>query len=151
MCAQSCPTLCNPLDHSPPSSCVHGLLQTRTLEWAAIPFSRESSPPRDQNLAPCITGRFCAWATGTSVGSPHHIQTNTKPFLARVQSPKFSRGGAVRKLDLGEVGQTLSTDSRGRVLLSTVSCAGKHQLKLYFKEHVKQHSGKLLSDQTEVK
>ena len=58
----------------------------------------------------------------------------------------------MRKLDLGEVGQTLSRDrSRGRVLLSTVSCAGKRQLKLYFKEHIKQYSGKLLSDQTEVK
>ena len=57
----------------------------------------------------------------------------------------------MRKLDLGEVGQTLSRDSRGRVLLSTVSCAGKRQLKLYFKEHIKQYSGKLLSDQTKVK
>ena len=36
---QSCPTLCNPIDGSPPGSSVHGILQARTLEWAAISFS----------------------------------------------------------------------------------------------------------------
>ena len=46
--AQSCPTLCDPVDRSPPGSSVHGILQVRVLEWVAISFSRESSPPRDQ-------------------------------------------------------------------------------------------------------
>ena len=41
--AQSCPTLCDPMDCSPPGSSIHGILQTRILEWVAIPFSRESS------------------------------------------------------------------------------------------------------------
>ena len=36
---QSCPTLCDPVDSSPPGSCVHGILQARTLEWVAIAFS----------------------------------------------------------------------------------------------------------------
>ena len=36
---QSCPTLCDPIDSSPPGSPVPGILQTRTLEWAAISFS----------------------------------------------------------------------------------------------------------------
>ena len=36
---QSCPTLCNPIDGSPPGSPVPGLLQARTLEWVAISFS----------------------------------------------------------------------------------------------------------------
>ena len=39
--AQSCPTLCNPMDCSPPGSSVHGILQARTLEWVGIPFSRD--------------------------------------------------------------------------------------------------------------
>ena len=39
--------LCNPMDYSPPGSSVHGILQARTLEWAAMPFSRGSSPTRD--------------------------------------------------------------------------------------------------------
>ena len=36
---QSCPTLCDPTGHSPPGSSVPGILQARTLEWAAISFS----------------------------------------------------------------------------------------------------------------
>ena len=37
---QSCPTLCDPMDHRPPGSSVLGILQARILEWAAISFSR---------------------------------------------------------------------------------------------------------------
>ena len=46
--AQSCPTLCDPMDGSPPGSSVHGILQARILEWVAISFSRGSSQLRDQ-------------------------------------------------------------------------------------------------------
>ena len=45
--AQSCLTLCNPMDYRPLGSSVPGILQARILEWAAIPFSRGSSQPRD--------------------------------------------------------------------------------------------------------
>ena len=38
--AQSCPSLCDPMDCSPPGSSVHGILQARILEWVAMPFSR---------------------------------------------------------------------------------------------------------------
>ena len=41
--AQSCPTLCDPVDCSPPDSSIHGILQARILEWVAISFSRGSS------------------------------------------------------------------------------------------------------------
>ena len=41
-----------------PGFSVHGILQTRILEWVAISFSRESSLPRDRILVSCITGRF---------------------------------------------------------------------------------------------
>ena len=39
--AQSCPPLCDPMDCSLPGFSDHGILQTRTLEWVAMPFSRE--------------------------------------------------------------------------------------------------------------
>ena len=45
---QSCPTLCNPMDYSLPCSSVHGILQTRILEWVAMHSSSGSSQPRDQ-------------------------------------------------------------------------------------------------------
>ena len=64
---QSCPTLCNPMDHRPPGSSDHEILQARILEWAAMPFSRESSRPRNPicvSCVYCITGIFFIhWAT----------------------------------------------------------------------------------------
>ena len=55
--AQLCLPLCNLMDCSPPGSSVHGLLQARTLEWVAMPSSKQSSR---QGLNPglCIAGRF---------------------------------------------------------------------------------------------
>ena len=46
VCAQSCLTLCNPMDCSPPGSSVHRILQARILEWIAISGSGGSSQPR---------------------------------------------------------------------------------------------------------
>ena len=63
--AQSCPTLCDPMDCSLPSSSVHGIFQAIVLEWIAISFSRESSQPRDQTQVSHIAERhFTIWATG---------------------------------------------------------------------------------------
>ena len=42
-----CPTLCDPMDCSPPGSSVRGILQARVLEWDAMPSSRGSSQPRE--------------------------------------------------------------------------------------------------------
>ena len=55
--AQSCPTLCDPMDCSIPGSSVHGIFQARVLEWVAISFSRGSSRPRDRTRVSCIAGR----------------------------------------------------------------------------------------------
>ena len=50
---QSCLTLYDPVDCT-----VHGILQPRIVEWVALPFSRESSQPRDQTQVFCIAGGF---------------------------------------------------------------------------------------------
>jgi len=47
MHAQSCLTLCDPMDHILPDSSVHGIFQARTLEWVALSHSKGSSWPRD--------------------------------------------------------------------------------------------------------
>ena len=49
---QSCPTLCDPIDGSPPGSSIPGIFQARTLEWVAISFSSGSSRPRDRTWLP---------------------------------------------------------------------------------------------------
>ena len=56
--AQSCPTLCDPMDCSPPGSSVHGILQAGTLEWVAISSYRKSSQPRDGICIPDTAGGF---------------------------------------------------------------------------------------------
>ena len=62
--AQSCPTLCNPMECSPPGSSVHGILQARILEGVVMPSSRGSSQPRDWTQVSCTADRFFTiWAT----------------------------------------------------------------------------------------
>ena len=51
---QSCPTLCNPMDCSPPGSSVHGILQASILEGIAMPSSRGSSESRDRTWVSCL-------------------------------------------------------------------------------------------------
>ena len=77
MHGQSCPTLCDPLDHSPPGSSVHGILWARRLEWAAISFFRGSSRSRDRTHISCLVRRtlshWATWAAG--VGAHDSNQT----------------------------------------------------------------------------
>ena len=72
--AQSCLTLCNPIDCRLLGCSVHGILQARILEWVAIFSCRGSSTPRDWTQVSHIASRFfTSWATGkpknTGVGS----------------------------------------------------------------------------------
>ena len=76
MCAkslQSCLTLCNPMDCSSPGSSVHGILHARKLDWAAIPFSKGSSQPRDWSYASYIScvRRFLTPAPPGKPITPH--------------------------------------------------------------------------------
>ena len=54
---KSCPTLCDPVDYSPPGSSVHDILQAGILEWVAMLFSRGSSWPGDGTWVSCFAGR----------------------------------------------------------------------------------------------
>ena len=73
---QSYLTLCDPMDYSPPGCLVHGILQSGTLEWVAIPFSRGSSWPRGWTEV-CIAGGFITiWASREALGvwtGPHFV------------------------------------------------------------------------------
>ena len=72
---QSCPTLCDPIDGSPPGSPVPGILQARTLEWVAIAFSN-------------------AWKWKVKVKSLSHVWFFRTPWIASYQVPPpmgFSR------------------------------------------------------------
>ena len=62
---QSCPSIWDPMNYT-----VHGILQARILEWVAVPFSRESSQPRDQTHVPCVGRRILShWTPGKSLNT----------------------------------------------------------------------------------
>ena len=76
-CAQSCPTLCNPMDCSPQVSSVHGIFQARILEWVAIFSSRWSSWPRDWICVSCVSriGRQILYQN-CYLGSPYFLKNS---------------------------------------------------------------------------
>ena len=77
MCAQSCLTLCDPMDCSSPGSFVHGVLQARILKWVAISFSRESSWPSNQIRL-------------SSISRDHIVHTVFKLFFFSIYHQCFS-------------------------------------------------------------
>ena len=78
----------DPMDCSLPGSPVHGILQTRILEWVAIPFSRGSSQPRDLTQLSHIAGRFFTlWAIREACLSHAEPNPTSLPWQ---QSPTWS-------------------------------------------------------------
>ena len=72
---QSCQTLCDLMDYSPPDLSVRGIIQERILDWVAIAFSRESFHSRDQTQVFSIAGRFLTiWATSKASSLPLWFQ-----------------------------------------------------------------------------
>ena len=97
---QSCLTLCNPVDCSPPGSSVHGILQARILEWVAMPsllqgiFATQGSNP---GLAHCRQILCCLSHQG---GPTHHSFTPAAPLPpARMVTNGDARGGPAHTLE----------------------------------------------------
>ena len=77
-CAHLCPTLCDPLDCSPPGFSVHGVFKARILEWVSISYSRGSSRPREQahvSMSLVLAGGF--FTTSTTHKTPIHFNSHT--------------------------------------------------------------------------
>ena len=86
---QLCPTLCNPMNCSPPGFSVYGISQARILQRGAMPSSRGSSEPRDrtlQRMSPALTSRFFIhWAPGNPLDSCiSSNMINFKKFYSRI-------------------------------------------------------------------
>ena len=81
-----CSILCNPMDCSLPGSSAHRLLQARTLEWVANPFSRASSQPRDRTQASHIAGRI--FTVLSHQGSPRISEWVVYPFCKGCSRPR---------------------------------------------------------------
>ena len=99
---QSCPTLCDPMDCSPPVSSVHGILQARILEWVAMPSSRGSSQPRDRTRISDISciSRWVLYHFISAMWEAHRFlfyQLNPGMFLSCFQN-NFQRVQALQFL-----------------------------------------------------
>ena len=87
MHAQSRPTLCGPVDCSPPGSFVQGISHARILEWVAVSSSRGLSQSRDWTRVSCIAGGFFTTEPlGKHTPSSRMIQIRVIPWGAHVQS-----------------------------------------------------------------
>ena len=83
---QSCAILCDPWDCGSPGSSLHGISQSRILEWVAVSSSRASSQPRDWTQVSCIVGRFFTiWATREAHPGPWPC-SKTWPWTQRSSS-----------------------------------------------------------------
>ena len=70
VCAQLCPALCDLMDYSPPGSSVHGILQARILEWAAISSCRDPPDPGIEPMSPVSPVLAGGFFTTEPVGKP---------------------------------------------------------------------------------
>ena len=82
-----------PVDCSPSSSSVHGILQARVLEWVAISFSRVSSRPRDQTQVSHIAGRRFNLCTTREPLKYKNPSTNIKDFKGGKEARLKEEGG----------------------------------------------------------
>ena len=122
VCAQSCPTLCNPMDCNPPSSSVHGISQARTLEWVAVSFSREIFSTQGSNLhllQLASLGRWILyrWATQEAQGRKRRMQR-----WVQAEGTAWQRRSKVSKMNGGW--SMLGPDSCDNVL-NSVGSQGK--------------------------
>ena len=120
----SCPTLCDPMDCSPPGSSIHGIFQARMLEWVAISFSRRSSQPRDWTRVSCIVGnRVTMWATSEVLESPGNGGERTILRGGRARGPFIGWVSAV-DYPTWHVLSHLILNNSLRWLLSSWLCRG---------------------------
>ena len=110
MSIQSCPTLCDPIDGSPPGSPIPGILQARTLEWAAISFSN-------------------AWKGKVKVKSLSRVGLFTTPWSEAYQAPPsmgFSRQEYRSGVPLPNMSITLIPDVNKMECCYLICCVVQH-------------------------
>ena len=106
--------LCGPMDYSPPCSPVHGILQTRTLEWVAIPFSNvncSSSSSLVAKLCPTlVTPQTVACQDPLSMGFSRQEYWSGLPFPSSLKHLESSNEQSAQK---GGIQQSLNSPSAG--------------------------------------
>ena len=104
--AQSCPTLCDPMDYT-----VHGILQARILKWVAFPSSRGSSLPRDRTQVSHIAGGF--FTSSATREAQEYWNGQSIPSPGDLPDPGIEPGFPVLQAD------SLPTELLGKLWLKT--------------------------------
>ena len=111
---QSCPTLCDPIDGSPPGPAVPGILQARTLEWVAISFSNAGK-----------------WKV--KVKSLSRVQPSATPWTAAYQAPPSMGFSRQRVLESGAIAFSRETNlhnSYWYVVVEKILCMETNMVKV---------------------
>ena len=125
VCAQSCPTLCDPMNCSPTDSSVHGIFQARIPERMAISSSRGSSWTRDWTCVSCISGvgrqicfffflTLCHLGSRCLLDQVSHLNPFIPLCLEGTAVSGCSMGGLLWARSLGLVKATLAGAQNGR-------------------------------------
>ena len=122
---QPCPTFCDTMDCSPPGFSVCGILQTRILEWVAMPSSRGSSPLRDRTCISfifCTSGRF--FLPTEPPGKPKFNAYNTLHLVSHIKRKIriFFPLGVIRSIIVVDCGTW--DYSQGQKFMSPDICKG---------------------------
>ena len=97
--AKLCPTLCSPVDYSPPGSSAHGIFQARILEWVAVSFSWGSFQPRDEPVSPmsaALAGRFFTTEPLRTPKNNHTHAINCYPALPKKWNDQLIQVGWIQ-------------------------------------------------------
>ena len=137
---QSCPTLCDPVDGSPPGSPVPGILQARTLEWGAISFSNAGKWKVKVKSLSCVRPLATPWTTAyqapPSMGFPGKstgVGCHRLLHILRQRSPMFLAPGTSFVEDnfpMAQGGVEFQDDSRTCHLLCSLFLLLLHQVHL---------------------
>ena len=148
--AQSCETLCNPMDYSPSGSPVHGILQKRILERVAISFSKGSSQTRDRSRISCTGRRILHHSCHPNTRRYSHF-LHRRRNRKRQASKQKARGCELyedpseRQASELRAGGKSSGDSKAWPLSPRLCCSGRPELCSISQRHTRDHHRSLMT------
>ena len=128
---QLCPTLCDPVDCSPPHFSVHGILQGRILECVAMPSPRGSSQPRDQTHISCGSCFASKFFTTEPSGKSTEKGTDHK-CIAWLTFTKWASHITITKIKEENIAVSWTTLPRPILSVTTLFLKGRPLLSIRF-------------------
>ena len=122
---QLCPTLCDPMNCSPPGSSIYAISQARILEWVAISSSRGFFQPRDWTSTSCLAGGF--FTTEPPGKTYGNIENNKFWWIKKVSCERGFSGAGVRVEGTEEEPSAKGTTWAKTQTFGNSGCVWEHQ------------------------